>query len=285
MKTILVPSDFSEYAQCALDTAYQIALKTKAEICLLNVCEMNNYADPLGGFGIDPAIEEAYQKQLQESVQAAMDEVVAQEKYSQIMIRPRIAWGKLASTIQSVAEEINADIIIMGTQGVSGLDELLMGSNTERVIRMATCPVLSIPKTKQEFSLKNVVLATTLNDDQLPIFEELAKFQALYDFNVDVLYMNNPRHFLDERDIKLQEEKLIKESGLKNHTIYTAGAFNEESVMLQFANEHQADLIAMGTHQRKGWAHFFFGSLTEDIANHAPIPVLSVALQKVKATA
>jgi nucleotide-binding universal stress UspA family protein len=282
MKTIVVPTDFSEYAQCALDVAYQIALKTKSEICLLNICQMNDYGDPVLGTGLTPSATHEYIKQVKESVGKVLEDTVAQEKYAQVMIRPSIEFGSLASQINSTVARTEASLVVMGTKGSSGMGELILGSNTERVIRTATCPVLVVPFSYKPFDLKNVVVPTTLQPNQVNVLRGLAHWQTFYDFQVHLLYINNPQNYQGDGNSADIADNLAKEAGLKNYEFYTSAAFNEENAIFEFAEQRKADLIVMGTNQRTGLAHFFLGSLTEDVANHSKIPILSISLKHSK---
>lgn len=175
MKTIVVPTDFSRHAHHALDVAYQIALKTKSEICLLNVCQLNDYGDPMLGGGFNAAITQEYMAQVKQTVGKALDGIVAEEKYAQVMIRPAIEFGSLTTQINATAERLQASLIVMGTKGTSGIDELVLGSNTERTIRTAQVPVLTVPFSEKAFDLKTVVVPTTLFDSQLTVFQQVAK--------------------------------------------------------------------------------------------------------------
>lgn len=282
MKTILVPTDFSTYAQRALDVAYQIALQAKAEICLLNICQMNDYTDPLLGTGLTPNAINEYTQQVKKTVQDAMDNIIAQEKYARVIIRPVVEFGSLSSQINTTAERVGATLIVMGTKGATGLNELLLGSNTERIIRTARYPLLAVPFTEKEtpFSLKNVVLPTTLQPNQHKTMHELVRWQAFYDFKVHLLYINNPQNFQEDANTAKIADKLAQDAGLKNYEFYTSAAFNEENAIFEFAKQREADMIVMGTNQRTGFAHFFLGSLTEDVVNHTEIPILSVSLKE-----
>lgn len=280
MQPILVPTDFSRNANTALDVAYQIALRTKSEIVLLNVCQTNDYADTTLGIGFDKSIAQDYVDKVQKSVGDALKDITAQEKYAGVVIHAAIEFGNLSSQIATTAERIDAQLIVMGTKGAHGVSEMLIGSNTERVIRTAACPVLTVPSNTTNFGVKTVALPTTLDANQAVVFKELAKWQAIFDFQVKLLYISNPQAFASVVNIDGLAKGLANESGLKNYELFNSPALDEGNVIIEFAQQQQADMIVMGTNQRTGIAHFFLGSITEDVANHTTMPVLSISLRK-----
>jgi nucleotide-binding universal stress UspA family protein len=168
----------------------------------------------------------------------------------------------------------------MGTKGASGATEFFVGSNTEKVIRTAECPVLAVPEGSGNFDLRNVVFATTLRPDQTKAFEYLAGWQTTFPFAVKVIYLNNPAGFDNNAQIEKSVADFAAKTWLKNITTFVSGnTFNEEASILQFAAEQKADIVAMATHQRKGLSHLLFGSLTEDTVNHSGIPVLCIPMK------
>ena len=127
--------------------------------------------------------------------------------------------------------------------------------------------------------IKTIVLPTTLRPDQGKVFNQLAEWQKKFHFEVKVLYLNNPGGFKDDEAIHAATDQMAEKAGLKKTSAFvSANTFDEEAAILQFARLNKADMIVMGTHQRQGLSHMLFGSLTEDTANHASVPVLSIPI-------
>ncbi len=280
MKKILVPTDFSIFAQNALEVAADLAIKTKSEILLLHANERQVFDTPLPEYHLyDRAIEDEYLAMVKGSLAKILNEIADNGKFASIKVQTAVIDGPLVKVIEKTVKEQRIDLIVMGTRGVSGLEEFFIGSNTEKVIRRVQCPVLTIPSLVKSF--KKIVFPTTLGDDQLAAFSTLASLQGLFEGDIVLLYLNNPRHFMNNEAAEARKEELVKASGLKNTTLYVSMTeiFNEEDAILDFANEHRADLIVMGTHQRRGLEHFFLGSMTEDTVNHSQVPVLSLCIK------
>ena len=280
MKTVLVPTDFSENATKALHFAANIAVKTGATLEIMSVNTAMAYLAlmPEMRMAQDEAAVE-FSKSLDSDLAKLAAELPQQESLAGLQVRTRVAEGFLHNAINSVIETDGCDLVVMGTQGATGATEFFVGSNTEKVIRTAKCPVLAIPKGCADFNLGTVVLATTLGADQRASFEELAAWQRKFNFDVKILYLNDPQHFGSDEGIKTAAQNLCNATGLKNvETFGSNNIFNEEKAILKFAEEVGADMIAMGTHQRHGLSHMIFGSLAEDTANHSIVPVLCVPI-------
>lgn len=280
MKKILVPTDFSGFAHNALEVAADLALKTNAEIMLLHANEKMVMATPMAEYYLyDKAIEDEYLDMVTESLKKTLAEIADNGKFARVKIQTAVIGGPMVSVIEDFVKDHAIDLVVMGTRGVSGIEEFLVGSNTEKVIRRVKCPVLAVPNLPASFD--KIVFPTTLKEDQIPAFTTFAALQTVFKGEVSLLYINDPGNLKNKEVIEAQKDFLLKESGLKNATLFVLDTetFNEEDAILDFAYQNKADLIVMATHQRRGLAHFFMGSMTEDTANHSDIPVLSLSIR------
>jgi len=280
MKKILVPTDFSNNSKHALKIAAFIAKKVKGAVEILHANTAVAYAPPLPDYYVPESYDMTeYYENAAEELYSLKQELVNSGGFEDTKIETVVEEGFLYSTVRRIAEEDRADLIVMGTKGASGATEFFVGSNTEKVIRTAPCPVLAVPENSGELNLKTVVIPTTLRKEQLLVFQMVAEWQKYFPFEVKVLYLNNPAGFDTNEEIEKAALQFAEDAGLKKVKSFVSGnTFNEENSILQFADRENADLIVMGTHQRQGLSHLLFGSLTEDTANHSDIPVLSVPI-------
>lgn len=281
MKKILVPVDFSDNSKHALRVGAAIAVKYGALLEVIHVNTAIAYAPAMPEYpGLGSFDMTEYYDTVADEFRQLKKELDADAALAGLQIETRVEEGLLYSSLRRIAEEDEIGLIVMGTKGASGALEFFVGSNTEKVIRTAPCAVLAIPEKSGDFNPKTVVLATTLDEDQFAAFLQLAGWQKRWPFNVKMLYLNNPGLFGSDKEIEDAATGFARRSGLHNVTKYGSGAtFNEEASIVQFAQKEGADLIVMATHQRKGLSHLLFGSLTEDTANHSPIPVLSIPVK------
>jgi len=285
MKKILVPIDFSPNSKNALRIAAEIARTYNASLELLHTNVAAAYAVPLSEY-VSPsqyAEDEEYDETAMGLLERVKKELLKDPANASLKVDTRVEEGYLFSCVRNVAEEDGVDLVVMGTKGASGVSEFLVGSNTEKVIRVAPCPVLAVPEHTKTFSLKTVLLPSTLKDDQKGIFRYIGEWQKTFGCNVKVLYLNNPSGLPTDGSAEARKNRMAEAAGLaKTEVIMSMGSFFEDSTILSVADQYDVDMIAMATHQRHGLSHLLFGSITEDTVNHSDIPVLAVPVTWMK---
>jgi len=285
MKKILVPIDFSPNSKNALRIAAEIAVKHNATLELLHANVAAIYAVPLAEYASATvyAEDQGYDESAGRLLERTKHELTENPAFAKLKIDTRVEEGYLYSCIRNVAAEDHVDLVVMGTKGATGVNEFLIGSNTEKVIRTAPCPVLAVPVNIENFKLETVLLPSTLKDDQKGIFRYIAEWQKIFGFNVKVLYLNNPSGFPTDGSAEAAKNRLAETAGMdKPEVVMVMGSFFEDSTILSVADQYNVDLIAMATHQRQGLSHVIFGSITEDTVNHSDIPVLAVPVNWMK---
>ena len=140
IKTILVPVDFSSHSEKAMETAVEFAKAFGAEVHLLHA-----YSLPVGVVGpYDYQIPANILTDMRESAKKRVDEEVSKLADSGVPASGVITEGLPTQAILDTAEQLGADLIVMGTRGLTGLKHVVLGSVAERTIRQATCPVLTV---------------------------------------------------------------------------------------------------------------------------------------------
>jgi nucleotide-binding universal stress UspA family protein len=147
IKKIVCPTDFSEPSYQGLKVAREFAEHFSAKLILVNVIFpgpiIPGVAEP--GFHIPAALES-----MQETAEKALKELARQKMLDNISVQTLVINGKPAYEIANLADKENADIIVIATHGESGWQKFLFGSVTEKVMRMASCPVLTIQQPEEE---------------------------------------------------------------------------------------------------------------------------------------
>jgi nucleotide-binding universal stress UspA family protein len=279
MKTILVPTDFSKQAENATAIAANLAEKTKSSIILLHVIEDNaismvSYTGEIAMPGIEDRL---YIYKLIEKAKYQFQEL--RKKYPAIKFQEEIKIGNPYYGVQEIIKDFDIDLIVMGTKGSSGIQEFLVGSNAEKVVRHAKCPVLTIHDNIEELKLSTVAFAT---DGKIGGGEHLDVVKALrefYNFDIYLVRVNTPNNFLTDRDSTLELKAFADNNQIDNYKLRIYNDVSEEEGILHFANEVDADLIVMGTHGRTGLAHLIGGSIAEEVVNHTKKPVLTYAIK------
>lgn len=271
MKRILVPTDFSQYAEYALKVAAQIAKQNNSEIYLLHMLELPfQEVDVAGGYG-EPPEALFYKKLAEKQFDAFLDKPYLKD----VVIHETVKADITFSEIKDACRENDIDIIIMGSHGASGIKEMFIGSNAEKVVRNSDVPVLVIKNDHDNFKINDFVFASDFKNDNKETYKQAVEFAQSFDANVHLLMVNTPNNFTTTAKAKTRINDFIKDVDFKD---YTVTIYNDESVekgILNFSKEVDADIIGISTHGRQGIAHFFNGSISEDLVNHANRPVIT----------
>ncbi|NDP22995.1 MAG: universal stress protein [Paludibacter sp.] len=278
MKKILVPYDFSDSAVQAFIFALKIAQQSKGEIILLHAVEFPVLRDTM--LVPTPYFEENYLKDIKVSAEKNFEELKTKWENEGIKIRPVIEHGPTTKTITRIAEENKVDLIVMGTQGATGFKEFLVGSNTEKIVRFSPLPVLAVRKSHELSHIKNIVFPTTLDPTQNKLLTHIKELQNFFSAKLHLLLVNTPHNMKRTSDEKEMMEGYAKDFDLQNYTINTRNDFYESDAIMNFTVEIKADMIAMGTHSRKGLAHLFSGSVAEEVVNHMDCPIWTYTIKE-----
>jgi nucleotide-binding universal stress UspA family protein len=274
MKKIIVPIDFSEHSEYALKTAAKIAKKYNAEILALHMLELSEMM--LSASDGLQSQKAAFFLQLAEQ---KFEEFLNKDYLSDIKVTPIIKHFKVFSEVNDVAQKHKADLIVMGSHGASGLKEFFIGSNTERVVRNADVPVLVVKNDVTDVNFDVVVFACDFSEDTISAYLKAKQLFDKVDTKMYLVHVNLPNdRFMSTLEIEKKavnfftkaEQNLDKMKDVCYVCDYTV----EEGV-LNCANKIGADLVIVPTHGRKGLAHFFEGSIGEDLANHSTLPVMT----------
>ncbi|WP_024768172.1 universal stress protein [Aquimarina macrocephali] len=276
MKKILVPIDFSEYSEYALQVAALLAKQQNAEIIVLHM------------LGLSEAV--LIKNEAQEANEAMYYMKLAEKRFSTFLDKEYLKGIEVTETVQNykifseineVAHEKEADLIVMGSHGISGLrEEVFIGSNTEKVVRTSDIPVLVIKNPVDNFVLKEVVFACDFKVENIKAYHNAMTLFNSLGVNIHLLYVNLPgEQFRSSDQIEERVKEFLFKADSGNLDMYNKVAyFNDYSVesgVFNYSKKINADIIAIPTHGRRGLAHFFNGSIGEDIANHANKPVIT----------
>ncbi|WP_272023979.1 universal stress protein [Olleya namhaensis] len=278
MKKIIVPVDFSDHSNYALESAAILAKKYDAEILALHMLEISETI--LTKDEADLQSEAVFFLKLAEK---RFNEFLEQDYLKGVNVTPIVKHFKVFSEVNDVAKEHGADLIVMGSHGSSGLKEIFIGSNTEKVVRHAEIPVIVVKTKPTTLSFDNVVFASDFSESTVTPYINATKLFKKLGSNLHLIYINTPgdnfnstsetekivANFLQKADGNL--DKLSEVKYVSDYTV--------EKGVLNYANVSGADAIAVATHGRTGFTHFLSGSISEDIANHASLPVITFRIK------
>lgn len=282
---ILVPTDFSREARFALSGAAQLAQKQNAEVLVVHVVDHSagfmftgNPVDKL-----DPASETGFTEsweQLRDQAETRLKALTAQADFQHIKMRSKVIWGNPYHGIARDALQEDADLVVMGSKGASGMEEVLVGSNAERMIRNSQCPVIILKDEPQFDQIKRIALMSDLEKGEDQLLPRLAKLKNALGAALHIARVNTPHNFISD---KKAHEKLSQFIDGHLHSgdfhFHHFNDYYQHEGVENFAGQIDAGIIAMGTHGRKGMAHFLLGSLAEQIVNEATRPVWTMRIR------
>jgi len=271
MKKILVPTDFSEQAENALKVAAILAKKHDAEIYLLHMMEIPMQHSDLGSSHSDIPETLFFMKLAHKK----FEDLMSSDYLEGINVHETVKANINFNEIKNACKEYSIDLIVMGSHGASGLKEMFVGSNAEKVVRTSDVPVLVIKNEHNSFDIKNFVFASDFKKDNKETYKQAIQFANAVGAKIHLLMVNTANNFLTSYDSKNRINDFISGQTFENYSITVHNDTTVEQGVLNFSKDIDADLIGISTHGRQGIAHFFNTSISEDLVNHAKRPVIT----------
>ncbi|UJP63464.1 universal stress protein [Mongoliitalea daihaiensis] len=283
MKTILVPYDFSTQAGFALNFATKLAEKTKNKLELLHVIELptpTSFSSFGEAGGMSSETANIFMIELIDKRKKQMAELEETYKDAAFQFETKMVFGNPFAGIAKEIVDADADIVVMGSKGSSGIEEVLIGSNTEKVVRNAACPVLTIKSAILPDEIQQIVFASDFNEVPSNVVERLKASLAVIDATLHLVKINTPSMFEHSRVSTQKMEAFTKEFNLQVSSMKIYNAPSEEEGIVDYADDIKADMIAMATTGRTGFLHLLTGSIAEDVVNSAIRPVWTMKAKK-----
>lgn len=279
MKRILVPCDFSKPSAEAYKVAIDLAGRSsQGEIVLLHVIPLSTaYTTSFAGepFLYDPA----YYTRMEDDARQELDKLKTQATANAVRVTTSVQFGVLLTNVLNTVKDSHIDLVVMGTSGASGMTEMLIGSNTEKIVRFSPVPVLAIREAVDTRSMRNILLPSTLDLNQHDFIKKLKELQQFLGATVHVLLVNTPIHFRQNKQADEALNEFAKHYQLTDYKLHFKNYYREDEGIMEFARSENMDLIAMPTHARKGLSHLFNPSVTEHVVNHGQTPIWTYCLK------
>ncbi len=275
IKSLLIPTDFSELAESALKVGVAIAKRHKAEITLLHVIDMLHFIQPSEVFLPEVSLAIDFKSTMEERLNDLAAKI---QKDTGIKTSGKVLDGSPAENICQYAESNKISMIVMGTHGTSGLREFFIGSEAFRVVKNATCPVLTIPGNWEKTDFEKVLFPIRLIPGAI---EKYGFARPIIEKNNSELLLlglaeeNNPN---DLKEISSLTEEFKLKLFVNNIVFKTAitPCANFPAKVIETANEHNSDLIILTSNLDYNFKTYFVGPYVQQIVNHSMRPVLSI---------
>jgi len=271
----LIPTDFSEYADYALQMGINLAHVTDAEIHLIHSMDhINNITKFNLGKDKSEELDQLIEQWATEKLEMMKREI---SKYG-LQCITHLYNGRLIDDIKNQIANEDYDMVIMGSHGASGKEEWFIGSNTSKVVRKIHENVLVVKKPVASLDFSEVVFVTGLSVKEQKALKIFLDFIEPFDvkevhiMSVDTLnYFSQPSIIMKEalKDFK----EIANNSNVKCH-FYTD--YSIQAGIRHFTEEYKIDLIGISNYVRHPIKRIFLGSNVEMLVNHSDIPVLSI---------
>ena len=276
MQKILVPIDFSEVSEHAIDFAVLLAERFDGEITLMHSIGLQYFTE----------VQYKFNQDIRNMVDDVREEVDGKIKTiikgleTKVKVTGRIATENLIKAIKQLIEEENFDLVVVGTSGSFGWDEILVGSNTEKIVRCISMPVIALPVSSNIERIQRILVPIDLKEIRKGFLREVAKLQKIFEADLEFLWVKTPRNVENDEELIDELEEVFTSHNLINFSMTIVEEIFPSDGILRYVKETGSDMLAMATHARRDISHWLSGSLTEDTLNHIDIPVWAFKLDK-----
>lgn len=269
---ILVPIDFSNTSKVALKHAANLCSKFKSELYLLHVFTTSNI-DVFPNLDMSRDYDNV-KKAVSKEIETVANDF--REKYG-VQVNAEIKDGSISREIVQTAKEVEADMIVMGTHGVSGFEEFFLGSNAYRVVTSSSIPVFTIQEKSDKVAYERILLPIDHSQHSLDKVAEAAFFAKAFGSKIYIAGLVNQEGEESKNKLNLKIKQV--EDYLFNKEIEFDRTFlhgdNVADMSMEYAEKIDADLIFIMTEQEAATG-LFVGPHAQRVVNHSNVPVISV---------
>ncbi len=272
---ILIPTDFSVQAEYAYLMVKKLEEKTPVQIHFLHVLPMPDtvYLDSRGEVQTCGEIDTRYvvkQKQIAERKLANLKTLYGEDIYTHLQM------GKLTDNIIYFAENMNFDLIVMGTKGAWGIKERLSGTEAQMVARKSRVPLLSLMCDRSDLQIRNILLVHNFNNPTNESLELMHKLVSAFKTKIHFLQITAGNVEAERPETEANMREFARLNGIENYACHLMRDKDVESGVVHFNQMNEMDMICIGTHGKGGLLH---KSSTEKLINHLFKPIISFHLK------
>ncbi len=295
MKNILCATDFSDFSNYTIPYGVALAKEFEAKLYICHVIDLSSIAI-YGEFQLNPVDQ---QNRIKKQAAEQLDEIIGKQA---VQWEPLITVGHVADEVSRLVAEKEIDLVITATRGRSGLKRLILGSVTERLMRVLTCPLLVVHSPEHKFvdpvnqtiTLKKILVGCDFSPDSDLAFQHAVSLAQEFEADLYLAHVIEPsassvllkpdKMLSEEIEQKLHQRLTDKLMGMvpedarnwcSPETLILAGQPYE--ALGKYAKSNEMDMIVLGVRGHGLVKTLLLGSTTDRVARQAPCPVLSVS--------
>lgn len=270
METILVPTDFSENAQNALDYAVMMAEKTNAAIILINAYHLA-MPDPFFPWTIVDSVNAG--DLITEKLQKLCQEVMQYKKVKCSYIQE---YGETVQVISSITKEKNIDLVVMGTRGANKSKGDLLGGNTKGIISKSNCPVIAVPENYSSDKIQKITYATDYHNSDLASLKYLSAIAKSFMAEVNIVHVSTGEFTEDAEKIFMDKfvKNAVSSMNYSNVSFEILKGDDVSDILSNIVENKKTDILITSTKKRGIFDRLLTTSVTKSLVSHLTIPLM-----------
>lgn len=281
MKKILLPTDFSENAFNAVQYAVQLFEKEECIFYLLNtytpVLYDNEY---LVYSATQPTLTEIYQNKSREGLERVLDRIKKDFKYKNHHFETISSFNLLNDEIKELVVEKEIDLIVMGTKGATGAEEILFGTHTVHAIKRARCPLLAIPAHYEYKPPKEILFPTDYEVEIPKLLDILKEIAVIHSSTIHILHVYFGVNLSTEQTSR--KKSLIRTFKDIGHHFYSITEKSVTKAIYDFQDENDIDMLVMINNKHSFFENLLFTPVVNEIGFNVKVPFLVIPSKKRK---
>lgn len=273
MKNILVPVDFSPLSLKALDFALKLAKAAGSKVFILNT-----FVTPYEFASRLDLVLNSYKKDSEKRLKDLMDSLRTKKDSDGLELVAHVEVGEIVSMVEKFVKNHAINLVVMGTQGASGIKKTLIGSNTAELLKHCSCPVLAIPNKAKFTKINSFIYATDYQENDLIVMRQIIQWRKFFNAKPHTLHIAKTMNFETEVRFSGYKEYLKKKeefTGIKHHLVINNDA---EAGITEFTKNRKNSILVVVPHKKTIWESFFGKSLSVTLSYHTHLPILALRL-------
>ncbi len=276
--TIIVPTDFSDPSLKAIQYAAMLAKEENGKIILFHAVSLH-----LSATVEEPQFYAAGELEKIENEQLQHLKFQIQKRHPNVQFESISRTGFPVETIQDIARENKADLVVMGTRGANGIKGMLVGSNTASLIQQTEIPVLAVPEESEYSGMKHIVFATNMQKDDIRCLNCIIRLFGVHSPNITLLHIE---------DGHLRDPEAALHTWFHNDVIPAVSyphlfseCISETDIVKtldEYLRDNKVDLLVTATKKRNFIERIFDRSITKKLVFHTHVPLLALHAHQVK---
>lgn len=278
VKNILVPVDFSACSESAFRVAADIAGRSGAVLHLYHSAPLHPYWEELSRED-----RESYRSQVDavSRLSKSMEELKTTAERHGVRVELQFSHGHLIENVVNYCQRYSIDLLVMGTHGMTGIREWIIGSNTQKILRQVSCPVLAIKHDILQPAFKKIAFVSDFRPGTPKAFEKMLDFARIFNAEVTLANMDEPGFFSESPLATRKSMRHFQEDGHSRGCpchLYRLQNGSLEHSLQKLIEEEGIDLVVIPTHVSGSFFRVFSAGFAESVVNHMDVPVMTMLI-------